>query len=116
MGESKRIKLKTSPPGSTSWIYIADDSSLVVEFYDYGQEAEAAFGNDIAYLLKVAPEHKRSLLEALSGQSVEPQCAPKKLDSRLIRELEQRFGNYFEVRAWFDAESISYSHEFDSWA
>lgn len=125
---ARRRTLKASPPGSTSWIYIENDGALVVEFYDHGREAEETFGHDVAFLLRVVPEHKPSLLEALRRESAET-AIPKRpnlwhrlraragasIDTQLLDELE-RFGSYFEVRAWFEAEGVPYAHEFDSWA
>lgn len=129
----KSRTLKASPPGSTTWIYIEDDGSLVVEFYDHGKEAESAFGNDVAFLLKVPADQKGPLLEALRNESPEPSEASRpgqgrwwrrirgtggqrNIDVALLDELERRFGSYFEVRRWFDAKGVGYSHEFDSWA
>ena len=130
-----RRTLKASPPGSTSWVYIADDASLVVEFYDHGEQAEASFGHDVAFLLRLPPDQKRPLLAALRGASGEPGAAPERdgfvarlrrrirtlrsrddVDVPLLDELERHFGSYFEVRAWLDGAGIPYTHEFDSWA
>ena len=128
-----RRRLRASPPGSTSWVYIDDDRSLVVEFYDHGKEAEASFGHDVAFLLRVAPDRKRPLLDLLrTSPASPPRRKPLRAtslrrlihrgneetldDLDLLDELEERFGHYAEVRKWFDANGVPYEHEFDSWA
>jgi 2-polyprenyl-6-methoxyphenol hydroxylase-like FAD-dependent oxidoreductase len=109
-----RRTLGRSPPGSVTWAYIGDHGELVVELYEHGAEAEAWFGNDVAFLLRIAAAGKRPLLEALA-------CGPDEwtdaeLDERLLDELERRFGSWYEVRSWLDARGVPYRHEFDSWA
>lgn len=108
---SERIRFAGGPSGSTSWAYMTDEGTLVVEFYDHGDAAEAAFGHDVAFLLHLDPDAQRRLAETLAkdgGSASDDQPLPERLAAR--------FGNYFEVRAWLDKHGITYRHEFDSWA
>lgn len=104
----ERIKLSGSPEGSTSWVYVTEDGSLVVEFYDYG-EARDHFGTDVAFLVTVPPAWKPQVLERLD-------VVVDYSDRTLLDRLAERFGSYFEIKAWLEAERIPFHHEFDSWA
>src|ERR1035437_10193422 len=108
---TERVRFADGPSGSTSWANITSEGTLVVECYDHGAEAEAAFGHDVAFLLHLDPDAQRHLAETLAD---DPSGAsdPQELPERLVA----RFGSYFEVRAWLDKHGIAYRHEFDSWA
>ena len=49
----KRVKLKGVLERTASSVEIKGDGSLVVEVYDFSDDAEQWFGNDVAFLLKV---------------------------------------------------------------
>lgn len=65
----KRVKLKGVLERTASSIEIKGDGSLVVEVYDFSDEAEQWFGNDVAFLLKVSSADKSRMLSCLmAGQ------------------------------------------------
>jgi hypothetical protein len=108
---TSRVKFADGPPGSTSWAYITADGDLVVECYDHGEEAEATFGHDVAFLLHLDPLAQQHLADTLANdrsRAGDPQDLPER--------LALHFGSYFEVRNWLDKHRIAYRHEFDSWA
>ena len=107
------VKLAGGPPGTTTFVYIGPENSLVIELYDHGQEAESHFGHDVAFLIHVAAEHKPRILELLRGSEQTPAAGG---DPELFGLLRDRFCDYYEVERWLDANGIPYRKEFDSWA
>jgi hypothetical protein len=61
----KRVKLKGVLERAASSVEIKGDGSLVVEVYDFSDEAEQWFGNDVAFLLKVSSADKSRMLSWL---------------------------------------------------
>ena len=106
---SERAKMRGGPDGSTSWAYVTEAGDLVVECYDYGAEAEASFGHDVAFLVTVAAADKAAVFERLGGQGAFT-------DAALLDLVAERFASYFEARKWLDAEGVPYRHDFDGWA
>jgi hypothetical protein len=110
---SNSVKLQGEVPGTATFVYGASDGCLVIELYDHSPHAEQSFGNDVALLILVAAEHKPRMLALLR----EPDSAqPEYTDSELFEHLRGRFGDYFEVKQWLDANGIPYRKEFDGWA
>lgn len=65
----KRVKLKGVLERTASSVEIKGDGSLVVEVYDFSDDAEQWFGNDVAFLLKVSSADKSRMLSWLmAGQ------------------------------------------------
>lgn len=88
---------------------------MAIEFYDCSQQANGAFGNDVAYLLFVAPENKaavRATLEPVTSSS----GGPPDPDLRLLELLKQHLPSYFEIQEWLQANSIPFEKKFDDWA
>lgn len=111
----QRVRLTGGPKHTSSSVEVRPDGSLVVEFYDFSEEAEQHFGNDVAYMLLVAPAEKKRVLSLLASESEskEPQSDT---DSQLLHLMQQKFSDYFAVKAWFQEQQISFRSEFDSWA
>lgn len=101
------------PAGSTSWIYLEPDGTLVVEFYDHGPEAEAHFGHDVAFLICVKPQHLPRLDEALGNGDTR---LGDTTGVALLNRLAAQFVSYFEVQTWLNEQKIPFAKEFDSWA
>lgn len=109
------VHLGNTPAGSSSSAEINRAGDLVIEFYDFGSEAQACWGNDVAFLLTVKAVDKRPLLERLLGRPLskwESLC----LDAHLLKALEVRFENYFQVRDWLTENGVPFEKSFDSWA
>jgi len=109
MSERERVKLRGGPEGSVSWVYLTEGGDLVVECFDYSEEANDHFGNDVAFLVTVAATDKARVFERLGGEGM---CS----DAALVALVEARFASYFEARRWLDDEGVQYQHEFDAWA
>jgi hypothetical protein len=110
-----QVKLATNLPGSATWARIEQDGRLVVEFYDFGEQARDCFGGDVAYLLIVAPENKSLILSKLepAAPATSAQTDP---DVRLLTLLQQRFDSYFRIQEWFQANGIPFEKVFDDMA
>ncbi len=109
------VKLNTHLMHTETWARIEQDGRLVIEFYDYSDQAEAAFGNDVAYLLVVALEDKLLILSTLESDN-SLSCAEADPDVRLLSLLQQRFDSYFLIQEWFQANAIPFKKIFDGWA
>jgi len=109
MSDAGRVRLRGGPEGSASWAYATEAGDLVVECYDYGAEAEAHFGNDVAFLVTVASGDKARVFARLGGEGTPT-------DAALVALVAAHFASYFEARRWLDDEGIPYRHDFDSWA
>ncbi len=96
---------------TASSVILKDDGSLVVELYDFGDEAERHFGNDVALLVTVGASEKRTVLERLAGGR-----GSDGGDGELLRLVEERFGDYFEIVRWLDENDVPYHRGFDPWA
>lgn len=94
---------------TASSVILKDDGSLVVELYDFSDEAERHFGNDVALLVTVGAAEKRTVLERLGGERLAG-------DDELLRLVEGRFGDYFELVRWLDENGVPYHKGFDAWA
>lgn len=111
--DSDRLRLGNSLEGSASWIYPSEGGSLRIEFYDFGEKAQTAIGNDVAFLVSVARHDKERLLETPAPSDVEEMGS---LDDTLLHRVAERFGSYFAVTAWLDEHDIPYKHTVEAWA
>ena len=110
---STTVRLEGSLPGTATFLYSASDGCIVIELYDYSEHAERSFGNDVAFLIHVAAEHKSRMLALLRDSDT---GEAEYTDSDLFERLQGRFQNYFEIKEWLDANGIPYRKEFDGWA
>jgi hypothetical protein len=109
--DSERVTLRGGLPGTATFLYIGADGSLIVELYDYSPQAEEHFGNEVAFLLHVAPEHKAQMLALLRDPAATHGDGG---DAELLALLCGRFRDYHGVQRWFDANDILYQKTFDS--
>jgi len=112
-GQQKRVRLKGGPEHTASSVEIRDDGSLVVEFYDYSDQAERCFGNDVAYMLFVDAREAAMMLPLLSNEQADAEH-PKDPRALLLQLLSHHFDNYFELKDWLETNEISFRKEFDS--
>ena len=86
-----------------SWAYPTSDGGIAFELYDFGEAAEAAFGNDVAFVATVAPAAVPALLQALDAASVEGALAA----------VVERFESYFAATSWLEAARIPHTRTFE---
>lgn len=99
---TEKTKLNGGPSKTVTWIWL-EDSQLKVEYYDFSEEAQNTFGNDIAYILTVNETKK---LFSISSQNAET----------LIEWLTNNFQSYFGIKQWLENNKIGFEKEIDSWA
>ena len=111
----KRVKLKGVLERTASSAEIKSDGSVVIELYDFSNEAEKWLGNDVAFLLKVSSGDKSRMLSCLTkGQNQLAGSLDR--DELLLQLLKERFADYYAVKQWLEENKIPYQKEFDSWA
>jgi hypothetical protein len=109
--DSERVTLRGGLPGTATFLYTGADGSLIIELYDHSPQAEKHFGNEVAFLLHVAPEHKAQLLTLLHDPAAFPGDGS---DAELLALLHDWFRDYHDVQRWLDANNIPYRKTFDS--
>ena len=99
---TEKIKLTGGLEKTVTWIWL-ENNQLKVEYYDFSEEAQNAFGNDIAYILTVNEMDK---LFSISNQNADS----------LLEWLVKNFQSYFGIKQWLEENKIAYKKEIDSWA
>lgn len=82
-------------------IYLRPTGELVVDWYDFGEDAPYESANMIVMTAKQQVALARTLGLALGGPA------------ELARTIADRFNSYFAVRAYLDAKKLPYDHEVD---
>lgn len=102
---TQKTKLAGGLEKTVTWIWLEPetDGQLKVEFYDFSEEAQRMFGNDIAYTITV--EEMAKLLST-STQS----------ETSLIPWLTENFNSYFGIKKWLEENGINFGVERESWA
>jgi hypothetical protein len=113
--KKRRVKLKGVLEHTSTSVEIKDDGSLVVEFYDFSDEAQNRFGNDVAYTLTVNSSDKdKILLHLMSKHGLKSDLQNK--DELLLQLIEEQFRDYYGIQEWFKINEIPYQKDFDPWA
>lgn len=115
MIKEKRVRLEGVLEHSASSAQIGDDGSLIVEFYDFGPDAERWFGNDVAFRLVISPGGKDEVISRLTNGAGGPTGAAGR-DDLLLRVIAERFPDYYAVKGWLEEQGIAFEKEFDAWA
>ncbi len=99
---NSKTKLTSRLNKTVTWIWL-EDNQLKVEYYDFSEDAQSTFGNDIAYILTVNEMEK---LFSVSNQNAET----------LIAWLAENFQSYFDIKKWLEENKIGFEKEIDNWA
>jgi hypothetical protein len=99
---TEKTKLTCGAEKTVTWIWL-ENGQLKVEYYDFSEEAQRMFGNDIAYTITV---HEMSKLFANSDQD----------ESSLVKWMTEKFRSYFEIKKWLEENTIRFETEIESWA
>ena len=115
MDTQRRILLSGGPDHSASWVELAGDGSVVIEFYDHSEQAQTALGNDVAYLLTIAAGDSDTVLCRLLADH---HAIPHNVDRSVLvlRLIAVQFTSYFDLKEWLQAQSIPFAKTFDGWA
>lgn len=103
-----RVKLRGGPAGTVSSVELLENGDAVVELFDFGEPAQATFGNDVAFLVTVRAADRSRLAGALGLDG------PTAAD--LLAALRDRFASYYEVKAFLEAHAVPFTPASDSWA
>jgi hypothetical protein len=104
-----RIRLQGGLERTASSAYIDGEGRLVVECFDFSEDAHNFFGNDVAFVLTIAAELKQALLERLRVDA----SAESDADEALLRAVADRFSSYFDIKTWLEAEELAFTSSFD---
>lgn len=99
---TEKTKLAGGPEKTVTWIWL-ENGQLKVEYYDFSEEAQRMFGNDIAYTITVTE------MDRLYSSS-------KQNAKLLIQWLADNFQNYFAIKKWLEEMDIDFHLETESWA
>lgn len=110
-----QVKLRGRLPQTSSSAYIRPDGSLVVEIFDFSDEAQKWLGRDGAFLMILVPEQKAGILNLLAAEDGAPPFTLSG-DEALLTLIQKRFEDYYDVKKWLDERGIPYEKDFDSWA
>lgn len=99
---TEKIKLTGGPEKTVTWIWL-ENAQLKVEYYDFSEDAQRIFGNDIAYTLTVTE------MDSLYSSS-------KQNADLLIQWLVDNFHSYFAIKQWLEEMNIDFHLETESWA
>lgn len=99
---TEKIKLAGGPEKTVTWIWL-ENCLLKVEYYDFSEDAQRMFGNDIAYIITV-----RDMKKIFSTVG--------KDESSLIPWMLEYFKSYFGIKQWLEENKIEFKVEIESHA
>ena len=100
----EKTKLTGDREKTVTWVWRDPTGGpLKVEYYDFSEDAQRFFGNDIAYTLTVTEMKK---LVSRSKQD----------DTSLVQWLTQNFKSYFDLKTWLEENQIGFRVDTESWA
>ena len=97
---TEKIKLSGELDKTVTWAWL-QDGYLKIEYYDFSDEAQRMFGNDIAYTITVK---EMSKLYSFTNQD----------ETSLITWLVENFKGYFGIERWLKENGIDFSVERES--
>lgn len=111
----KSVKLRGGLEKTATWLKITSDGELIVDYYDFSNEAQDTFGNDIASVLTIKPQEKIRILQLLSN-SIEVTNGESSTDELLLKLMSEKFDSYFAIENWLQTNGIEYQQHYDAWA
>ena len=79
------------------------EGQLKVEYYDFSDDAQRLFGNDIAYTITV--DEMEKLLSTVNLQQ-----------AALLPWMAGYFKSYFGIKQWLEESKIGFRVEIEGWA
>ena len=99
---TEKTKLPGGPEKTVTWVWL-ESAQLKVEYYDFSEDAQRMFGNDIAYTITV-----RDMPKLFSVVS--------KDENTLILWIVEYFKSYFGIKKWLEENKINFDVEIESHA
>lgn len=104
MNSTRKVKLSGRPDKTVTWIWLDPmDGRLKVEYYDFSEDAQRLFGNDIAYTITVDEMDKLLSTVNLEGAA-------------LLAWMAGYFKSYFGIKQWLEESKIGFRVEIEGWA
>ena len=100
---------------TTTTVTIAADGALVIECFDFSDEAHDHLGSDVAFTATVAAEDKAKVQALLVAEAQVPPEEPRD-DALLLQLIERRFQSYYQIKGWLEEHRVGCKTEFDPWA
>jgi hypothetical protein len=110
----KRVKLRGVLNNTASSAEIDTAGNLVVELYDFSDDAHTWLGNDVAFQLVLDTAGKDAVLERL--RSADAASAAADPDELLLGLVQERFSDYYAMKHWLEEQGIPFGKEFEPWA
>lgn len=99
---TEKTKLPGGPEKTVTWVWL-ENGQLKVEYYDFSEDAQRMFGNDIAYTLTV---HDMPKLFSMVSKD----------ENTLISWIVEYFKSYFGIKQWLEENKIIFDVEIESHA
>lgn len=99
---TEKIKLVGGPEKTVTWVWL-ENGQLRVEYYDFSEDAQQMFGNDIAYTITVRDMAK--LFSTVGRDEI-----------TLIPWALEYFKSYFGIKQWLEGNKIEFTVEIESHA
>lgn len=104
MNSAQKVKLSGVPDRTATWIWLDPvEGRLKVEYYDFSEDAQRLFGNDIAYTITVDEMDK--LLSTVNLEA-----------ASLVPWMAGYFKSYFGIKQWLEESKIGFRVEIEGWA
>ena len=104
MNSAQKVKLSGGPDRTATWIWLDPvEGRLKVEYYDFSEDAQRLFGNDIAYTITVDEMDK--LLSTVNLEA-----------ASLLSWMAGYFKSYFGIKQWLEESKIGFRVEIEGWA
>jgi hypothetical protein len=91
----EKVKLAGGLEKTVTWVW-HEDAQLKVEYYDFSEDAQRMFGNDIAYTLIVT--------------EIDKLYSVAKLDkATAVQWFVENFKTYFAIKEWLEDHKIGFT-------
>ncbi len=110
----KSVKMLNHLEQTSNTAQILEDGRLKIDHYDFSEEAQNHFGNDVTYMIYIMPEYKQNVLELLEQEN-QYKAQGANLDDCLLDILSQKW-SYHTFSTWVEKQNIPFSKYFESWA
>jgi hypothetical protein len=100
----KSVKMLNHLDQTSNTAQILEDGRLKIDHYDFSQEAEDQFGNDVAFMIYISPEYKQNLLELLQKEN-QYNALGENTDDCLLDILSKKW-DYHSFLTWIEKQNI----------
>ena len=101
MNAAQKVKLSGGPDKTVTWIWLDPvEGRLKVGYYDFSEDAQKLFGNDIAYTITV--DEMDRLLSTVNLEA-----------ASLLPWMADYFKSYFGIKQWLEESKIGFRVEIE---